>query len=60
METKNETKKIGRGRPKSRPDTVQIGCRIERVIYDTIKARYGDGVNMTDFINRTLKKELGI
>ena len=55
-----EKKKQGRGRPVSRPDCIQIGCRIERVVYDRIKEVYGEKVNMTEFINKTLRKELGL
>lgn len=54
-----EKRKDGRGRPRRQYETIQIGCRIERVIYDEIKQRY-PGVNMTQFINNVLRKELGL
>lgn len=53
-------KKDGRGRPKSRPDSIQIGCRIEKSVYDEIKRKCGEKVNMTEYINNVLKKELGL
>ena len=54
-----EQKKDGRGRPRRQYPTVQIGCRIEQVIYDEIKRRY-PGINMTQFINNVLRKKLGL
>lgn len=48
----------GAGRPKTRPETIQIGCRIERTLYDAIKAKYGEKVNMTEYINNVLRREL--
>lgn len=54
-----EKRKDGRGRPRRQYETIQIGCRIERVIYDEIKQRY-PGINMTQFINNVLRKELGL
>lgn len=54
-----EKKKDGRGRPRRQYPTVQIGCRIEQVIYDEIKRR-NPKVNMTQFINNVLRKELGL
>lgn len=54
-----EKKKDGRGRPKRKFPTIQIGCRIETAIYDEIKRRYPN-VNMTQYINDVLRKELGL
>lgn len=54
-----EQKKDGRGRPRRTYPTIQIGCRIELVIYDEIKRRF-PGVNMTQYINDVLRKELGL
>ena len=54
-----ENEKKHRGRPRRQYETIQIGCRIERVIYDEIKRR-DPKVNMTQYINNVLRKELGI
>lgn len=54
-----EKKKDGRGRPRRKYPTIQIGCRIETAIYDEIKRRYPN-VNMTQYINDVLRKELGL
>lgn len=54
-----ENEKKHRGRPRRQYETIQIGCRIERVIYDEIKRR-NPKVNMTQYINNVLRKELGL
>ena len=55
----DEQKKRGIGRPAREYPTIQIGFHIELEIYDEIKTRF-PGVNMTQYINRVLRKELGL
>ena len=50
----------GAGRPKTRPESIQIGCRIERALYDAAKERYGERVNMTEYINNLLRRDLNM
>ena len=55
METKRP-----QGRPRRETPYKQIGCRIDLDLYDELKARYGEKVNMTKWINNVIRKELGL